>query len=134
MYNVLIALDNDETRALAQADAVASLPGADGDLEATLLHVFTDNPEGASIHQLAAVRQARDRLEDAGVEVSLLEESGEPSKAVIRRAGEIDADLISVAGRQRTPAGKALLGSVSQEVLLNADRPVLFSTVEEGGE
>lgn len=131
MYEVLVAIDDSEARALAQAAAVADLAAERGDVAAELFHAFTDNPEGASVHQVGAVRRARERLETADVEVSLAEGSGDPAAAILGRAGEVDADLISVAGRTRSPAGKALLGSVSQEVLLGADRPVLFTTVDE---
>ena len=41
-------------------------------------------------------------------------------------ADEIDASRIVVGGRRRTPAGKALFGSTSQEVLLDAPCPVTF--------
>ncbi|PSP80136.1 universal stress protein [Halobacteriales archaeon QS_1_68_20] len=131
MYQVLVAIDGSEERALAQADAVVDLADGRDDVGAVLLHVFNDNPEGASVHQIGAVRRARERLEDAGVDVSLAEASGDPAEEILVSAGEVDADLVSVAGRKRSPAGKVLLGSVSQQVLLNADRPVLFTTTQE---
>lgn len=134
MYDVLVAVDENEDRALAQADAVADLAEGREDVAAHLLHVFTDNPDGASVHQLGSVRRSRERLEDAGVEVELAETSGDPAEEILARAREGEVDLVSVAGRKRSPAGKALLGSVSQEVLLGAERPVLFSTVDADGE
>nr|WP_276297158.1 hypothetical protein [Halomicroarcula sp. ZS-22-S1] len=36
----------------------------------TLVHDFEENREGASVTQVAAVRRARELLEEAGVEVS----------------------------------------------------------------
>lgn len=131
MIEVLVAIDDDVDRALAQADAVADLADQRGDVHAILLHVFTDNPQGASVDQLHAVRRARDRLTDAGVEIEFASTSGDPAEGILRQADESDVDFVSVAGRKRSPAGKALLGSVSQQVLLQADRPVLFSTSDE---
>jgi nucleotide-binding universal stress UspA family protein len=43
----------------------------------------------------------------------------------VRVAEHHDADLIVMSLRQRSPVGKALLGSYEQEVLLNSPCPVL---------
>ncbi|MEF8774638.1 MAG: universal stress protein [Halobacteriales archaeon] len=127
MYEVLLALDGDEDRARTLAHAVTDLPEDPANVRAVLFHVFTgDNPNNASVHQVASVRRARDQLEAAGAEVVLDESSGPPAREILAAAGEHDVDLVTVAGRQRSPAGKALLGSVSQEVLLGSERPVLF--------
>lgn len=48
-----------------------------------------------------------------------------PAEAILDAAAEHDADLIVVGIRRRSPVGKALLGSTSQQVLLDADCDVL---------
>ena len=45
--------------------------------------------------------------------------------AVLRAAEEHKAELIVVGMRRRSPVGKAVLGSSSQDILLQADCPVL---------
>ena len=128
MTDVLLAVDDDEARARAQAADVATL---DWDVvEATVLHVFTNNVEGASVGQFGPAREAREVLEDAGIEVTLAEDSGDPGQRVVEHARKSGADLISVAGRKRSPAGKAVFGSVSQSVMLNAEVPTLYCPVE----
>jgi nucleotide-binding universal stress UspA family protein len=125
MVELLLALDNDLPQSQAQTAAVADMAETTDGVKAFILHVFNDNPEGASVHQLRAVREAKDRLEDAGVTVTLLESSGDPAKEVLRHAEERDVDQICVGGRKRSPAGKALFGSVTQDVILGTERPVL---------
>lgn len=129
MYEVLLAVDGNEDRATRQARAVADLPGT-GEVHATILHAFGDNPTGASVSQVASVRRANELLEAAGIETELAEESGDPVEVILHVATDIDADVICVGGRKRSPAGKALFGSVAQDVILRADRPVLIT----GGE
>lgn len=126
MYEVLVAVDDNEERAVKQARAVADLPGT-GDVHATLLHSFTDNPSGASASQVASVRRATEILEETGIETELYEDSGDPTDAILDTAAEVGADVICVGGRKRSPAGKALFGSVAQSVILRADRPVLIT-------
>ncbi|PSP74172.1 universal stress protein [Halobacteriales archaeon QS_3_64_16] len=125
MYEIALGVDTDEDRARAQAEAIVDLPGEPEEVHATVLHAFGENPSGASVHQVGAVRRARDVLEDAGIEVSLDESSGDPATAIVDTAEEINADVICVAGRKRTPAGKVLFGSVTQGVILATDRSVL---------
>ncbi|USZ68662.1 universal stress protein [Halorussus salilacus] len=126
MYHVVVALDEDADRARRQSRAVADLPQAAREVRATLLHVFTDG-EGASATEVGAVRRASDVLNNAGVDVEVIERSGEPAATVLDVADRVDADCICVGGRRRSPAGKAIFGSVSQSVILQADRPVLVT-------
>ncbi|MGQ3328086.1 universal stress protein [Halorubrum sp. FL23] len=125
MYDVLIGIDNTEdSRAVAQAEAVANLPAEEGSVTAHLCHVFQDNPEGASVHQISAVRRARETLEEAGVNCVHYEASGDPADELLAAAADIDADAICISGRKRRPTGKAVFGSVTQDVILGTDRPV----------
>jgi nucleotide-binding universal stress UspA family protein len=50
---------------------------------------------------------------------------GEPAQAILNYAEEQDAEYVVVGSRKRSPTGKALFGSVTQSVLLNADRPIV---------
>lgn len=131
MYTVVLSIDVDERRAVAQAEAVAALPSAAEEVRAVVLHVFEDNPEGASVAQVAAARRAADVLEAVGIDHELREASGEPAPTVLEVARDLEADLVCLSGRKRTPTGKALFGSVTQSVILNADRPVMTVATEE---
>jgi len=92
------------------------------------LHPFNHTPEGASATQVGGVRDARETLEEAGIEVAVRESSGDPADNLLALADEADADLLVVAGRRdRTPAGKALFGSTTQAILLGADRSALVA-------
>jgi nucleotide-binding universal stress UspA family protein len=45
---------------------------------------------------------------------------------VVDIAEGYEADMIIVGGRKRSPAGKAVFGSVAQAVMLSAPGPVTF--------
>ncbi len=110
------------------ARAVVDLPGSPAERTVWLLHSFRDNPSGASAPQVRSVREATRVLEEAGIEVELTESSGDPATEILDTANEVDADLIALAGRrERSPAGKALFGSTTQAVILDADRSVLVA-------
>jgi len=132
MYHVVIGVDDNEERAIACAQAVADLPNAESDVGVTIIHSFTDNPSGASAPQIGSVREATEYLEGTGVEVTVTESSGDPAEQILDVAESEDANLIVVAGRKRSPTGKALFGSVTQSVILNADRPVMVAGDTDG--
>ena len=129
MYHVVIGVDEDEEHARACAQEVVDLPGPSSEKRVTLIHSFTDNPSGASATQVYAVREAGDVLEEGGIEYDVTEASGDPADAIIEAADAADADLIVIGSRKRSPAGKALFGSVTQAVVLNAGRPVMVTGV-----
>jgi nucleotide-binding universal stress UspA family protein len=123
MYTIVAGIDTDVDRARRIAEEIAELP-IDG-REAVLVHSFGENREGASIDQIGAARRARELLELHDVDVTFEERSGDAAAGVIDVAESYDAALICVAGRKRSPTGKAVFGSVTQDVILNTDRSVL---------
>lgn len=59
---------------------------------------------------------------------------GNAGDELVRYAEEQDASYICVGGRRRSAVGKALFGSVTQDVLLNADCPVVTHVRPEKSE
>jgi nucleotide-binding universal stress UspA family protein len=134
MYHVLVPMDADEDRAMTQARYVASLPEASESVEATVLFVFgsgDDVPQEwekfKSASRIGSVRHATEYLEEHDVEVELLDESGDTAEFILKEAEERGVDAIVLGGRKRSPAGKALFGSVTQSVILNTDLPVVVT-------
>lgn len=135
MYRVLMAVDADEDRARSQANYVTSLPEASSDVEVVILYVFHDEGETLpdelkpfkSADRIGSVRRARDHFEEHGVEYTILDESGDTVSDILAEADRFDVDAIVLGGRKRSPAGKAIFGSVTQSVILESDRPVVVT-------
>jgi nucleotide-binding universal stress UspA family protein len=97
------------------------------------LVVISSNKGGAAYDKTAAaameqvLADVRARLAAAGVEfeVRQLVRGEDPADDIIHVADEVDADLIVIGLRRRTPVGKLILGSNAQQVLLDASCPVL---------
>ena len=62
-------------------------------------------------------------LKDAGVEFSVEASTGKADEELTEYINTHDIDHVLVGGRNRSPAGKAILGSVSQRVMLDSDVP-----------
>lgn len=70
---------------------------------------------------------AADAVDDMDVPFETVGLMGDVASRIVNYAAEQDARYIVIAGRKRSPTGKAFFGSVSQSVLLNADCPVVSS-------
>jgi nucleotide-binding universal stress UspA family protein len=65
-------------------------------------------------------------LDEAGLTYEVRGGVGDHGKEIVAIAKDVDADLVLVGGRRRSPAGKAVFGSTAQEVMLEAPCPVTF--------
>lgn len=72
------------------------------------------------------VSDLEERLSAAGVETEVRGALGDVATEVVEMARAVDADRLVVGGRRRSPAEKAVLGSVSQEIILDAPCPVTY--------
>lgn len=131
MYSVLIPVDKDEERTLHQAKYVAKLPQATENVEATVLYVYPHQDyAGAPPHDFAeidAAVAAADHLEDAGISVERVADGGEITATIIEHADALDVDDIVVGGRKRSGVSKVVMGSIAQDVVFSADRPVTIT-------
>jgi nucleotide-binding universal stress UspA family protein len=80
----------------------------------------------------AAVAALAERAEAAGVEVETAVRDGTPDAVIVRYADEVDADLVVMGTHGRTGREKlANLGSVTERVVGNVDRPTLVVSIGE---
>ncbi|WP_411963661.1 universal stress protein [Haloferax sp. YSMS24] len=129
MYRVLIPIDNDEDRALRQAKFVTDQPYDLSEVEVVLTHVLLGEEKQAPEamqrpSRVVTVKRAREHLESHDVSVTIAEAGAPPEDGILDLAKDVDADHIVMGGRKRSPAGKAVFGSVTQTVILESDVPV----------
>ncbi len=82
----------------------------------------------ASDRDLAALEAS---LSEVGVEYSVhnFVRGNDPAQDLIQVAEELDGELIVIGLRQRTSAGKFLLGSNAHDILMSAPCPVMTTRV-----
>ncbi|MFD1570753.1 universal stress protein [Halorubrum laminariae] len=133
--------DEERTERLAREAVSVAEPA---DAEVVLTHVFDDaefkrvraklgvneDSEGSTPDAVAerhtTTRALAKALSEAGVRYSVRGAVGDLAAEVTETAGRVGADRVVVGGRQRSPTGKAVFGSVAQDILLSAPCPVTF--------
>jgi nucleotide-binding universal stress UspA family protein len=143
---VVIAVDGENTELTDRLAQTTSDIAAPADADVALAQVYTEdeydyartrldfgpNSEvtpDAIAERNADVRALADRLSADGLDTTAygrLGAEGDTGERIVALTEEVDADLLVVGGRQRSPAGKALFGSRAQELMLNAPCPVTF--------
>jgi len=143
LETVLLAVGpNDASRIDELASTVTDIAGP-ARANVVVAHVFTDDEYERAIERLefesvaetdpddvadrhSTVRDIRALLEDESIETSVRGAVGDHGEEIVSLAGMTRADLAVVGGRKRSPTGKAVFGSVAQEVMLSAPCPVTF--------
>ena len=84
-------------------------------------------PVSADVAATERVDELTRRAREVGVELEVRQDAhdGDLSDEVVRVADAVDASVIVIGLRRRSPVGKLLMGSTAQRILLDADRPVL---------
>lgn len=84
-------------------------------------------PVSVDVASEATVAALVERAAAAGVDVEVRQDAhaGDLADEVVRVAGAVDASVIVIGLRRRSPVGKLIMGSAAQRILLDADRPVL---------
>jgi nucleotide-binding universal stress UspA family protein len=91
------------------------------------LHFDRENVSADDVAaRYAPVRELAAALDEAGVDYEIRGALGDYAEKVVAAAEEHDTDMVLVGGRKRSPTGKAVFGSVAQEVMLSAPCPVTF--------
>jgi nucleotide-binding universal stress UspA family protein len=103
--------------------------------EATLrdedLLIVNSARQGVTIERHVAsdddYRRVKGIVDAAGVQAEYLRITHEDdlAEAILELARERDVTMIVIGVRNRTPVGKFIMGSLSQQILLQSDRPVL---------
>jgi len=123
--SILAAVDDAEESPVVQRGY--ELAQAFGE-ELVVLNVQPETEDLASAEDVAsnAIRLSLDDPENVTAAGAL----GEPAPRILHEAEERGTSYIVLGPRKQTPIGKALMGSVSQLVLLNAECTVAFVAEE----
>ena len=87
----------------------------------------TGGPGNELYEQRDAIARLMEEVAQAGMEMDVREyaRGNDPATDLLEVAEEVNADLIVIGLRRRSPVGKLLLGSNAQKILLEASIPVL---------
>lgn len=142
MHRIVLPIDTDEERAMQAVNYVTDLVKDSGliatpdNLTVTILNVFEEFKavdEGSQVRSDElfdpdsypdAVLKVHESLEVAGIDSEIVRRHGDPVEEIIDYADSTEANVIVIPTRKRSPVGKAVFGSVTQQVILNTDRPV----------
>jgi nucleotide-binding universal stress UspA family protein len=135
MYTVLVPVKTQD-RARKQASFVSGFPNADESVSVVLTHGFNEKEGEApqamqTPDRIDAVQAALDVFEKAGVETEVREIGTPVADRIITLANDLSVDQIVISGRRVNPVGKAVFGSVAQDVIIGADCPVTLVGAEE---
>lgn len=87
----------------------------------------------AGFAQSTEVHDIEERLANCGVDFELTQPVGvDAAGELLKAMDRADAELLVIGIRHRNPVGKLLMGSVSQQLLLECPKPVLAVKPQEG--
>lgn len=109
-----------------------------------VLHVFTrdefdDRADGRTEYYLDDATYDAAQVSAVAVDAALPDDPanvtvrgriGDPAEEILDEAYSLEARYVVVGGRKRSPVGKAMFGSTTQSILLNAVTPVV--TIMDG--
>jgi nucleotide-binding universal stress UspA family protein len=125
MYHVAVGIASEDELIPHKVDAVSELPHSTDSVRVTLIHVHDGE---ASVESVPPVTEAIEGFTAVGIETEVHSVINEDApRGLLEGAAALDADLLCIGGRRRSPAGKFQLKTGAQEVLIHADQPVVVA-------
>jgi nucleotide-binding universal stress UspA family protein len=104
------------------------------DTDLAVLHIVdsldADRAEAYRLGISDEIERAVGSHTDLRWELHLGTAASDPSAEVLRLVTKLDPEVLVIGARKRSPVGKALLGSVTQDLILEAAVPVLVVKVD----
>ncbi|SHH26510.1 universal stress protein [Halobaculum gomorrense] len=147
MDHALAVVGPTETAKTLTREAGELAAGVGADL--TLLHITDEDDYDEQREQLAQVTRGdstysvgqavegarayasdigREVLEDVDIDYETVGTVGDRAETVVAEARRRGCDHVFIAGRKRSPTGKALFGDDTQRIILDAEMPVTVVT------
>ncbi|WP_254532961.1 universal stress protein [Natrinema gelatinilyticum] len=135
---IVAAIDDSDRAASVLGEAQTLAADLEEDLHAVhvldrseLVEVLEKDVEGQDLTDNYEVRKVGENIVSRATEepmqpdLSLSVRVGDPAAEIVAYAEKQDARYIVIGGRQRSPTGKALFGSVTQNVIFDSLIPVV---------
>lgn len=125
MYHVVLGIAPDDDQIRDKVSAITDIPQAPESVRVTLVHFHEgDSP----VEEVPTVAEAMDLLEAADIESEVYNSNrDDAASGLIEAAEELQADVLCIGGRHRSPAGKLQMKTGSRKVVLQAECPVLVA-------
>lgn len=143
LETLVVAVGPTEERRISELIRTVLDVATPADATVVLFHAFTEDafeegvretgydpddppaPETVAAH-LESIDAMVQKLEAAELDYEVRSELGSATETILRTTDEVDADMLFIGGRKRSPIGKAVVGSTAQRILLNEACPVVF--------
>ena len=128
MYRILVPIDKNEDRTVAQTEYVTSLPVDPEELEVMVLYVDEADYEGApprEFEDIPTATAAVEEISEAGIACHGEKRGGQVAKTIMETAESFGADEIVLAGRKRSGVSEVVLGSITRDITRSSEGPVV---------
>ena len=132
-----VSTDNDAERIIREAASLATALGED--LHVVHVREYSELKDSAESDATIDRRSVTQQVEDTAARIAapITDEFtpvgliGKPASKIVSHAKSVDSTYLVIGGKKQSPVGKAIFGSTTQQILLNAPCPVVTTMLVE---
>jgi nucleotide-binding universal stress UspA family protein len=136
---IIAAVDNTDDAERVVKEAAYLARNLNEELQVVHVKDYSEIKESADSDAAPTKRSVREQAQDVAARIGSASDVefepigliGRPSARIVSYAASTDPTYVVIGGRKRSPVGKAMFGSDTQKILLNAPCPVLTVLVSD---